>query len=313
MTQTINKAFLGFLIWLVILVGVFSPSLFRLARFAADSTLYSHVLLVPVIVTYLICLKRKVLAAEFAGENGVGDRAAAGRIPGVAFLVIGILLAVCYLTIAWKRPFAAPEDLLALSILSFLFLGISGGFLFLGNKIMARVAFPVFFLLFLAPFPACFTSGLEGLLQHTSADVASLFFNLSGMTVFREGQVFRLPGIVIEVAKECSGIHSSLGLFITSLLAGHLFLRSPWKQAALALAVIPLGIARNGFRIFTISWLCVHVDPALIDSPIHHRGGPIFFALSLVPFVALLFLLRRSERPGKDTEAKVVVPPTANV
>jgi exosortase/archaeosortase family protein len=112
--------------------------------------------------------------------------------------------------------------------------------------------------------------------------------------------LFHLPGIVIEVAKECSGIHSSLVLFVTSLLAGHLFLRSPWKKATLALAVVPLGIARNGIRIFTISWLCVHVDPAMIDSPIHHRGGPIFFVLSLVPFLAFLFILRRLERPKND-------------
>ena len=72
-----------------------------------------------------------------------------------------------------------------------------------------------------------------------------------------------------------------------------MFLRSPWKRAVLTLAVIPLAIIRNGFRILTISWLCVHVGPEMIDSPIHHRGGPIFFILSLIPFFALLFLLRR--------------------
>jgi hypothetical protein len=36
----------------------------------------------------------------------------------------------------------------------------------------------------------------------------------------------------------------------------------------------------------------------MIDSVIHHRGGPIFFALSLIPLFLLLIWLRRSESPS---------------
>jgi exosortase/archaeosortase family protein len=61
-------------------------------------------------------------------------------------------------------------------------------------------------------------------------------------------------------------------------------------------AVIPLALIRNGFRIFTIGQLCVSVGPHMIDSPIHHRGGPIFFALSLIPFFALTYFLLRTDR-----------------
>jgi exosortase C (VPDSG-CTERM-specific) len=293
MHRNIGISRVAFVIWLVILLSVFSPALVRLAEFAADSNLYSHVLLVPFIVAYLIWLKRKDLTVEFVGRNALAT--AAGRNPGVPFLVIGILFAVGHRAAAGRGALVQPEDALALWILSFLCLGVSGGFIFLGKQVMAKVAFPVAFLFFMVPFPTNFTNGLEGFLQHTSADAASMLFSLSGATVLRDGLVFRLPGISIEVAKECSGIHSTLMLLITSLLAGHLFLRSPWKKATLALAVIPLGIARNGIRIFTISWLCVHVDPSMIDSPIHHRGGPLFFILSLVLFLAVLFVLRRSE------------------
>jgi hypothetical protein len=34
----------------------------------------------------------------------------------------------------------------------------------------------------------------------------------------------------------------------------------------------------------------------MIDSPIHHRGGPIFFGLSLIPLFLFLLWLRRRER-----------------
>jgi len=127
--------------------------------------------------------------------------------------------------------------------------------------------------------------------------VAGWMLDAAGTPMLRSGLVVQLPGISIKVAPECSGIHSTLVLFITSILAGQLLLRRPWKRVVLCLVVIPLAILRNGFRVFVIGELCVHVGPQMIDSPIHHRGGPLFFALSLVPFFLLLYFLKRSERP----------------
>jgi len=112
----------------------------------------------------------------------------------------------------------------------------------------------------------------------------------------RHGTLFELPGIVLRVAQECSGIRSSWVLFITSLLASHVFLRTRWRSVVLVAFVIPLGILRNGFRILVIGLLCVHVGPHMIDSTIHHQGGPLFFALSLVPLSLLLWWLRRQEQ-----------------
>jgi exosortase/archaeosortase family protein len=86
-------------------------------------------------------------------------------------------------------------------------------------------------------------------------------------------------------------------LLVTSVVAGQVFLRSPAARWLLVAAVLPLAVLRNGFRVFVIGELCVQRGPEMIDSYIHHHGGPIFFALSLVPFCALLwFLARRQQR-----------------
>src|SRR5437764_8873462 len=108
------------------------------------------------------------------------------------------------------------------------------------------------------------------------------------------GTVFQLPGITLQVGQECSGIRSSWILLITSVIAAKLFLSKPWSRTALVACVIPLGILRNGFRIMVIGLLCIR-DPDMINSAIHRRGGPIFFALSLIPLLAALWLLRRYE------------------
>jgi hypothetical protein len=44
-----------------------------------------------------------------------------------------------------------------------------------------------------------------------------------------------------------------------------------------------------------LSELCIRIGPHMIDSALHHHGGPIFFALSLIPLFGLLWWLRRGE------------------
>ncbi len=188
------------------------------------------------------------------------------------------------------------NDQLAVMAFAFVSLVAAGGFLFLGAKWMAAAAFPFAFLIFLVPLPDAVVRWLERASALASAEAAAMYFGIAGTPLVRHGTVFELPGIVLRVAQECSGIRSSWVLFITSILASHLFLKSPWRRFVLVAFVIPLGVLRNGFRVFVIGMLCVHVGPHMIDSVIHHRGGPLFFALSLVPLFLLLWWLRRGER-----------------
>jgi exosortase C (VPDSG-CTERM-specific) len=183
---------------------------------------------------------------------------------------------------------------------SFLLLFLGGGFLFFGVAALRRLTFPLVFLLFMVPFPVSLERGIESFLQHGSAEAAYALFKVSGMPVFRQGTIFQLPGFSMEVAPQCSGIHSSLVLFITSLLAGHLLLRSNSSRALLVAAIIPLGMLRNGVRIVTLGHLCVRIDPNWINSDLHHRGGPIFFAASLLPLFVLLWYLRKRETKTKQ-------------
>jgi exosortase C (VPDSG-CTERM-specific) len=187
------------------------------------------------------------------------------------------------------------EDRLAARVGAYVLLLAASGFALVGPRGVRAVAFPLGLLLFAFPMPTALIKGIEVFLQHGSAEVAHLLFNLSGTPNFRADLLFELPRISLMVAPQCSGIHSSLALFITSLVAGKLFLRASWRRIVLSVIVVPLALLRNGFRILTIGLLCVHIGPHMIDSAIHHQGGPIFFALSLVPFGALLWWLRRAE------------------
>jgi exosortase len=158
---------------------------------------------------------------------------------------------------------------------------------------MAAVAFPFAFLLFMVPLPDRSIDFLETASKLASAEAANMFFNLTGTPTLRNGTFFELPGITLQVAQECSGIRSSWVLLITSLLAANLFLRTPWRRAALVAAVIPLGILRNGFRILVIGMLCVNFGPEMMTASFRRRSA--IFVLSLIPLFLLLWGLRRAE------------------
>jgi exosortase C (VPDSG-CTERM-specific) len=280
-----------YLVFAAVLAIAYVNPLLNLGRLAFRVDLFSHVLLVPAISAYLIWLRRGRLTGDMGGA----------RWPGVIVGLAGLAL----MAASWTRTGAepqAPVDRLAAQILSFCLLLWSGGFILLGGRMMRACAFPALFLMFMIPLPSGVLDALEGALQRGSAEIGFRFIQLSGTPVFRTDFVFRMPGLLVEVARECSGIRSTLVLFITALLAGHLFLRSAWTRLLLAAIVVPLGIVRNASRILVISMLCVHVDPSYINSPIHRQGGPLFFALSLVPFSLILFWLRRIDRPaGSDS------------
>ena len=271
------------LAWTIVLTLVFAPSLVGLIRHALQSDLHSYIPLIPVVAGYLLYLRR--------GSLGTTDRRSIG---GAATLVLASAIAFGT-RIVWRDTLSV-NDAFTLIALAYVALIAAGGFLFLGSRWMASAAFPMAFLVFLAPLPDAAVYWLERGSVLASAEVSAAFFHLTGTPLLRDGTVFTLPGIVVQVAQECSGIRSSWVLFITSLVAANLFLTNHWHRAILVLFIIPLAIVRNAFRILVIGLLCVHIGPHMIDSVIHHRGGPLFFALSLGPLFLLLIWLRRRER-----------------
>jgi exosortase/archaeosortase family protein len=91
-------------------------------------------------------------------------------------------------------------------------------------------------------------------------------------------------------------------LFVVGLVASNMFLKATWARVVLVAFIVPLAIVRNSVRILTVGLLCVHIGPHMINSYIHRRGGPIFFALSLVPLFALLLFLKRQGEARRSAE-----------
>jgi exosortase C (VPDSG-CTERM-specific) len=276
---------LGGACFAIVLLAAFAQPLLELVNYAAGSELYSYILLVPFVSAYLLYLRRDQLPKKYVIDLPLAIVSLAGG--------LGVL------AITWCSDFTeqapANNNRLVLLTLSFLCCLAGGGFFFLGRAWMRAAAFPLAYLIFMVPMPDAMADALETASKYASAEVANLLFHLSGTPFLRAGLLFQLPNITLEVAQECSGIRSSWVLFMTGILAANLFLKTRWRRFALVAFVIPLAILRNGFRILVIGLLCVNVGPQMIHSLIHRRGGPVFFVLALIPFLLVLWWLRKGD------------------
>lgn len=61
---------------------------------------------------------------------------------------------------------------------------------------------------------------------------------------------------------------------------------------------VPLSVAKNGLRIFTIAMLGTHVDPGFLTGRLHRHGGVIFLAIAIAVIFLLLWILRDEPETG---------------
>jgi len=281
-----DKRFLLFIVFTLFALGLVFEPLRDLMDSAKRSDYYSHIILIPCVTGYLIYLKRKEILGIPSPSYVPGGILVTG---GVALYLVGISQGVNL----------SENDLVALWVFSAVVFWTGGFILLYGWGAFRKAPFPFLFLVFMIPIPGAILQRVIYALQVASTEVSHLLFALSGVPYVREGFLFHLPGISIEVAEVCSGIRSSLALFITSILAGHFFLDRFWKKAVLAAVVFPVTVFKNGIRIITLSLLGAYVDPRFLTGGfLHQSGGFLFFIPALGILGLALWLLKRKGANG---------------
>lgn len=248
----------------------------------------SHIVLIPLVSAYLLFTERKRIFSAARPSTAAGA---------------GVILAGAVIywladgnAVAWQGNESLSAAALAIVLIWV------GGFVCSYGLITARAAaFPLLFMLLMIPVPDSVLAWTIHLLQQGSTEVTYLIFRMFDVPVLRQGFVLSLPTVSIEVAAECSGIRSSIALFITSLLAAHFYLRTPWKILVVLLVVFPLTVVKNGIRIATLTLLSIYVDPSFLHGSLHRDGGIVFFLLALLLLLPVFLALEGSENhPGKS-------------
>jgi exosortase len=263
------------LVWMVSLALFWQP-LENLVSLSVHDYRYSHIVLIPFISACLIIWKRKRIFL---------DAQWCTRLSGL--LLVGGVLACLVGRSAFLNQAIGP----CFGVLAIIVIWATGFLFCYGPRPFRAALFPLLFLLLFVPAPSGALDSAIMVLQRGSAEITQILFGLVQMPAFREDNRFSLPGITIEIAKECSSIRSATALFIVGLLAGYAFVQSPWRRTCLSALTIPIAMFTNAVRIVMLSWLAVHVDRGFLYGNLHHRGGPLFSLISVGALILVLLIL----------------------
>ena len=270
-----------FVLFILLSAALFRRILSALLSYSLHNQAGSQIILIPFVTIVLLYSERRRIFANT--QNSI--RA------GAAFTGVG-------LSLYWiaQRYEVADHQSLSGAVLSIILIWIGGFVTCYGSRAARAAAFPLFFLLLIVPLPDALLDRIIRVMQQGSADIAVWIFGLARVPVLRNGFILSVPGFTIEIAVECSGIRSTIALFITSILAVRFLLRTPWKALLFMALTIPVAVIKNGIRVATLTLLSIYVNPGFLFGRLHTEGGIVFFLLALAILAPVLLFLQRSER-----------------
>jgi len=280
--QTFGKRWLLFMGWMALASTLFGRPLIALFRLSVSSDDLSYLVLIPFISAYVFFVERRKIFQTVSYDAMVGCSL--------------LLAAVCVALGTSLTGSSSVGPGLSGYILALVILWMAGFSFLFGRAASKAGCFPLLFLILMVPFPQAMLDRIIYVLQTGSAWITGALFDVLGVPALREGFVFHLARIDIEVAKECSGIRSSMVLLILALVVSHFYLKMFRSKALFIVCGLFMMMVKNGIRIASLTLLAMYVNPSFLTGRLHHQGGIVFFLLGLLLLLPVLWLLQRGER-----------------
>lgn len=258
---------------LAIWIAAFWPTVHDMAALWLRSDTFAHGLVVLPISAYLIWTRRAPLGAVVARPAWVM------LLP----MMLGILAwsAGVAFSIASLEHFAGTA-VLVLSL-----------WLCVGHQVFRTIAFPLCFLLFMAPVG----DFLVPTFMDYTADFTVTALRATGVPVFQEGHHFVVPNGRWSVVEACSGIRYLIASLMVGTLYAYLNYRSFKRRALFAIVALLVPIVANWLRAYMIVLIGYLSDNQLAVGVDHLLYGWVFFGI----VIALMFWIgNRWAEPADD-------------
>jgi exosortase D (VPLPA-CTERM-specific) len=292
---------------LVILTAAFlyATVLSRLAQHWWVDENYSHGLLVPFVIAFIVWFRMSVLK----------------ELPRYPAVWLGGLLVVTALLMLLAGTLGAELFVKRISLVLML-----AGLIvyFFGLKLLRAIVVPFLLLLLAIPIPQILFNKIAFPLQIYASRFAVWGIRVFGVPTVRKGNVIEiLPEgsvqvIALEVVEACSGIRSLMTLMALALIlvfftrgrdftkpekwAGFLKNRDVWRGALLMISAIPIAVITNAGRVTGTGVLTYYYGSKAIESFVHEVSGWLVYLLALLLLLGFNFLLTRLLGSNQPTE-----------
>jgi len=163
-----------------------------------------------------------------------------------------------------------------------------------GGKVLAKLAFPLFYLAFMFPPPETVIYAITMPLKIGISEASIAFLKLFGYPIGGTGVTIQIGQYQLLVAAACSGLNSIVSL--SALTIFYIYVRhgNNLRYAVfLLLAVVPVAVAANFIRVLILILLTYHAGEATAQGFMHDLAGITMFATALLLIYLLDLALQR--------------------
>ncbi len=154
---------------------------------------------------------------------------------------------------------------------------------FFGPRALRVVAFPMFFLVFMIPWPGEWVDAVTQPLKSAVSAVAASLLYTAGYPVGRSGVILTVGPYQLLVADACAGLNSLFTLEALGLLYMNLMrYQSVLRNVALALLIVPISFAANVVRVVILVLVTYHFGDAAGQGFVHGFAGLVLFIVALL-------------------------------
>ena len=232
-----------------------------------DNEDFSYCYLVPLLFAYLIFTGRESLKAVDVKSSWYG---------------LPVIIFSCMIYLAGNM--GSVETLGAISI----WITVTGTtLLILGPAVIRKLVFPFIILAFIVPLPPFINKLLTFKLKLASSSISVKLMQMTGISVFREGNIIDLGVTQLQVVDACSGLRYVYPLLLMGFVFAYLFHKKWWQRTLVILATIPVSVLSNALRIAITGYLTVNISREMADGFFHGFSGWLIFMFS---FIVLFFI-----------------------